>query len=382
MRASRAVPLLLCLAAVSPLPFSAPAHAETDVEACDRLASNPADPQRPAEAAGVSREDFDAEEALKTCTRALAAQPTEPRLHYQAGRAAYVLEDYATARVEFETAAKAGYKIAAAGMGILYDHGFGLPRDEEKAIDFYKAAADEIGIASHNLAIIYRDSAETPHDYAASMAYFKTAITLGYTDSLHGIGYAYENGFGVPQDWGKAMHWYRRGAAAGIGDSMNNIGWIYQNGFGVTKDAKVALDWYQKAVDAGNPDAVNNIGNLYETGDGVPQDYAKATEWYQKAVDAGNPLAMANIALFLATGKGGKTDVPAAVDLFFKSLDAGDAPSDDFNRDYVMEGNWGEPFYTALQERLAVAGTYKGKPSGVADDATRDAITAFSRQGS
>ncbi len=247
MRASRAVPLLLCLAAVAPLPFSAPAHAETDVEACDRLASNPADPQRPAEAAGVSREDFDAEEALKTCTRALAAQPTEPRLHYQAGRAAYVLEDYATARVEFETAAKAGYKIAAAGMGILYDHGFGLPRDEEKAIDFYKAAADEIGIASHNLAIIYRDSAETPHDYAASMAYFKTAITLGYTDSLHGIGYAYENGFGVPQDWGKAMHWYRRGAAAGIGDSMNNIGWIYQNGFGVTKDAKVALDWYQKA---------------------------------------------------------------------------------------------------------------------------------------
>ncbi len=93
----------------------------------------------------------------------------------------------------------------------------------------------------------------------------------------------------------------------------------------------------------------------------MPQDLAKASEWYQKAADAGNPLAMANIAFFLATGKAGKTDVPGAVDMFFKSLSAGDAPSDDFNRDYVMAGDWGEAFYTALQESLAAAGTYHGR---------------------
>ncbi len=126
----------------------------------------------------MARSDFDAAAALKACGPAVKAAPTVARLHYQLGRAAYVLEDYATARAEFQIAADGGYKIAAASLGILYDHGFGVPRDEQKAIEFYKTAADEIGVAAHNLAILYRDSAETPHDYDASLTSFKTAVTL------------------------------------------------------------------------------------------------------------------------------------------------------------------------------------------------------------
>lgn len=179
--------------------------------------------------------------------------------------------------------------------------GDGVPKDEKKAFNLMKAAADR-----------------------------------GHADAIGGVGYFYNTGLVVDKDEKVAVEWFRKGAEKGSAKAQLNLGkmliknrttsivtsdgensyeksriegleWIKKSAnsglpegalaygstlyFGdhdVVKDFDKAFLYLKTAAEGGLPVAQNLLGNMYELGIGVQQDNAQATQWFRKAAIQGN----------------------------------------------------------------------------------------------
>ncbi len=116
---------------------------------------------------------------------------------FQAGLEAADRGDYHTAVKEFQLSAEWGDVKARYNLGVMYQLGLGVPKDDQEAIRWYRLAAEQ-GDAS---------------------AQFK-------------LGVMYDKGRGVPQDYQEAVRWYRRAAEQGNAGAQNNLGFMYGNAQG------------------------------------------------------------------------------------------------------------------------------------------------------
>ena len=115
----------------------------------------------------------------------------------------------------FKWAEKAADQGNTDGMWILalaYEHGRGVEKNIEKAVDYYKRGAD-----------------------------------LGHAASQHSLGCYYARGDFLEQDNQKAFELFQKAADQGYGLAMQALGRCYQFGTGCTGNMKTALEWYTKA---------------------------------------------------------------------------------------------------------------------------------------
>ncbi len=175
----------------------------------------------------------------------------------QEGLNAYRSKNYNVALKELTPPAEGGNATAQFTLGVLYDAGLGVPRDFEKAVNWYRKAAKQ-----------------------------------GSVEAQHNLGVMYDLGKGVPQSYSMAAEWYRQAANQGFVESQNSLGMMYELGQGVPQDYKQAVEWYRKAAARGNTESQHSLGMMYELGQGVPQDYKAAAEWYAKAGDKKNLAAV------------------------------------------------------------------------------------------
>ena len=161
--------------------------------------------------------------------------------------------------------------------------------DREASIDALKAEAmNQTGDQYYNGYGVARDD-------EIALEWYRQAAALGNAEAMNNIGNCYYHGRGVEPDYGKALEWFQKAADLGNDKAMCDVGVMYANGEGVEQDYEEALNWYQKAADLGNAVAMNNLGVIYEYGQGVEQDYEEALNWYQKAVDSGSQKAQENL---------------------------------------------------------------------------------------
>jgi len=112
------------------------------VAACDAAAAHPDDAQKPEGIEGLSGEAMRPSQAVAACETALAAEPENPRILYQLGRALAEDQRPENAIPYLEEAAEAGYAIAAETLGRLHAEGSGnLEQDMEAAGRWYERAA-------------------------------------------------------------------------------------------------------------------------------------------------------------------------------------------------------------------------------------------------
>ena len=113
--------------------FSAnnPAHAQSaDLVLCDRLAADPADPDKPADVKGVaSVAPADVATAIKFCKQASGAR----RAMYQLCRAYAADRQSAEAIGAWRKAADKGSTSAMVELGVAYATGAGIAKDEAAA---------------------------------------------------------------------------------------------------------------------------------------------------------------------------------------------------------------------------------------------------------
>lgn len=131
------------------------------------------------------------------------------------GVAAYRSKNYAEAFYQFRISAEQeGHALAQSNLGVMYANGEGVPKDYQKAMFWYRKAAEQ-----------------------------------GNAEGQHGVGLMYILGMGVAQSWTEALPWLRKAADQGFAASQYNLGVMYEYAQGVPANLDLAENWYRKAAD-------------------------------------------------------------------------------------------------------------------------------------
>lgn len=244
------------------------------------------------------------------------ASPTDFIAAYQA----FLEGDYAAAHRLWQRLAERGDIDAAFNLATLYDNGYGVTADLEKAAALYRRAADKkVAAAEVALSRIARAApppttpgASTDPNANPAVKSLRKAAENGGAEAQFALAVAYDRGLGVIQNYSTAAAWYRRAADQGLAAAQYNLATLYDEGLGVQNDMQQAIAWYRRAAEAGSPLAANNLGYHHEFGIGVEQSDALALAWYRKAAEAGLDTAANNLGVLLQLGRGAPRDYAEA----------------------------------------------------------------------
>src|ERR1035441_7477378 len=247
-----------------------------------------------------------------------------------------------TTRAHAETSAKEFLSQADE-----YRVGSGVVRDEGKAAELYRKAADMgnaeaqtrfgealfdgRGVARYpagsrawlekaarqgnaraecDLGVMLTSGLDIAQDRANGLRYLQAAARLGdgYADDY--LGQLAESGStGDPSSSEAYMH-YLKASEMGSAWGAYNVARMHERGIGVYKNPSEALRWYMKVASMLGPALLDQwsdlrseagaitganfqIGDMYADGNGVPKDTSEAERWYQRGVDMASAGARA-----------------------------------------------------------------------------------------
>lgn len=122
------------------------------------------------------------------------------------GIAAYQANNMPLAYKEFRAAAEEGHADSQFNVGLMFEQGIGVGKDEKEAIVWYRKSAEQGNVlAQYNLAVLY------------------------------------ENGRGTEVDFAQANEWYRKASEQGDPFAIGNLGMLYLRGQGVKENAIAGL---------------------------------------------------------------------------------------------------------------------------------------------
>ena len=223
-----------------------------DLVLCDRLAADPADPDKPGDVKGTPDvAPADVATAIKYCK---TAGNSSRRAMYQLGRAYAANRQMPEAMAAWRRAADKGSTSAMVELGVVYGTGAGVARDEDQARKLFERAAQSgnpRGVS--NLA------------------------------ALSGSG-------GAPSDPVRARELLGK-AAETHPEAQYQLGLMLANGTGGTQDDAAARTLFEKAAAKNHPGALEEMGEFTEAGRGGPKDKTAAKSYYERAAALGDENA-------------------------------------------------------------------------------------------
>lgn len=168
-----------------------------------------------------------------------------------------VEKDDKEARKWYEAAAAQGNVTAQYMTGRLYAAlSYNVP-----AVKWYtKAAEQECPEAQYELGVCYETGDGVGKDEAKAAELYRKAAVQGYAEAQKKLGDCYTHGTGVAKDLKQAFECYSKAAKQGNARAQNNLGVCYMKGNGVTKDLVQAAEWYERAAEQGLAQAQCNLG--------------------------------------------------------------------------------------------------------------------------
>ena len=135
---------------------------------------------------------------------------------------AYKTDNYTQALEELRPLAEKGDAAAQNSLGVMYEQGKGVPRNQKKAVFWYRKAADQgLDTAQYNL---YRwHIGGEGKDYKKAAAWCRKAAEQGHAGCLTSLGVIYNDGLGVPPDRVLAHMLYTLGDALGDDWARGNL---------------------------------------------------------------------------------------------------------------------------------------------------------------
>ena len=160
--------------------------------------------------------------------------------------AAYQKGDYATALRLLRPLAAQGDAAAQYNLGLMYDEGRGVTRDDAQAVNWYRKAADQ-----------------------------------GDANAQNNLGFMYAEGRGVAQDYTQSADWFRKATEKDLAVAQYNLGLMYNKGQGVAQDYVLAYMWINLAAARMPPGGENTRENAVKARDGIaakmtPEQIAEA----------------------------------------------------------------------------------------------------------
>jgi TPR repeat protein len=222
-----------------------------DLVLCDRVAADPADPDKPVDVQGaavIARSDIAT--AIKFCRVAAAASR---RALYQLGRAYAANQQTPEAIGAYRKAADKGSTSAMVELGVLLGTGSGVARDLAQARQLFERAAEAgnpRGVT--NLAAL---SGGTPSDPIEARAMLSKAAEANSAEAQYRLGMMFAEGAGGPKDDVAARALFEKAAAQNHPEALEWLGAFAQLGRGGPQDLNAAKAYYAKAAALGNENA-------------------------------------------------------------------------------------------------------------------------------
>jgi TPR repeat protein len=255
MKLSRALFLRatgICLAAIALAAAPSWAHAQSaDLVLCDRLAADPADPDKPADVKGTA--DVAASDIATGIKFCRTASGSSRRALYQLGRAYAANRQMPEAVAAWRKAADKGSTSAMVELGVLYGTGAGVVRDEAQARKLFERAAqagNPRGIT--NLAALGGGAASSDPARARELL-ARSAETSA--EAQYQLGLMMAEGTGGPKDDAAARKLFEKAAAQNHPGALERMGAFAQQGRGGPKDSAAAKAYYERAAALGDEDA-------------------------------------------------------------------------------------------------------------------------------
>jgi len=244
---------VLAMTTAAMLVSPSPARAQSaDLVLCDRLAADPADPDKPADIKGTPDvAPADVATAIKYCR---TAGNSSRRALYELGRAYAANQQMPEAMAAWRKAADKGSTSAMVELGVLYGTGAGVPKDEDQARKLFERAAQ----------------AGNPR---------------GITNLA-----ALSGGAGAPSDPAKARELLGKAAETNP-EAQYQLGLMLANGTGGAQDDNGARSLFEKAAAQNHPAALEEMGEFSEQGRGGPKDKTAAKAYYERAAALGDENA-------------------------------------------------------------------------------------------
>ena len=222
-----------------------------DLVLCDRLAADPADPDKPADVRGVTDvAPSDVATAIKFCRQAGAGSR---RALYELGRAYAANRQTPEAIAAWRKAADKGSTSAMVELGVLYGTGAGVAKDEAQARKLFERAAqagNPRGIS--NLAALGGGGAAA--DPVRSRELLAKAAETN-PEAQYQLGMMLAEGTGGEKDDVRARALFEKAAAQNHPGALERMGAFAQEGRGGPKDKDAAKSYYQRAAALGDENA-------------------------------------------------------------------------------------------------------------------------------
>jgi TPR repeat protein len=247
---------------VAPLHSSARAQS-ADLVLCDRLAADPADPDKPADVKGAPEiAPSDVATAIKYCKTASAAPKLPPaasrRALYQLGRAYAAGQQMPDAIGAWRKAADKGSTSAMVELGVLLATGEGVAKDEGQARVLFERAAEAgnpRGATNMMALAALSGSSAAPSDPVKARALLARAAETSSAEAQYQLGLMTADGVGGPKDDAAARALFEKAAAQNHAGALERMGAFAQLGRGGPKDAGAAKAYYERAAALGNEEA-------------------------------------------------------------------------------------------------------------------------------
>lgn len=240
-------------------------------------------------------------------------------------------------------------------LGLMYERGWGVTQNAEKAIAWYQVAA-ELGEERANMALA--KLLETL-DVQAAIGAYRRAAAAGNSSASFALGRLLSSGSGSVKDsldgflsYAQSAHLgnaaglvtlgsllagmtdhfaleaFARAANMGVAEAQFRLGQYLFEGKGVEKDASQAAAWFEKAAVQGHVQAQSSLGVMYLRGHGVAKEAKSALHWFQQAAEQGDAKAQWNLgSMYASGGPDGKKDQKLAFVWCQRAADQDFAPA-------------------------------------------------------
>ena len=190
----------------------------------------------------------------------LTLLPMAVNAGFAEGSSALDKKDYATALREFRAAAIKGDAKAQYNLGYMFEFGQGVTQDTGEAMKWYRLAADQ-GLANAQYAIGLLFDTQgmpglpdsvmevlksakvefgVPKDYEKAMYWYRLAAEQGFAPAESNLGTMFAKGHGVAVNYPEAVRWFRLAAEKGYALGLQNLAACYLKGYGVAPNKIVA----------------------------------------------------------------------------------------------------------------------------------------------
>ncbi len=190
------------------------------------------------------------------------------------------------------------YAIAAASqnylpaIGICYDFGYGVPKNQDNALEMQMAAhrsGDVMGTLHAAFEYMARD------DYKTACDFLMIGCDAGDLDCISQLAHCYKFGMGVGMDRKRGFELMQIAAKKGDVDAYCRLGCSYYNGEGTAANSMAGFHWHWRAAQQNHSVSQFRLAVAYFKGLAEPEgviDVEAGFKWLRKSAANGKRQAM------------------------------------------------------------------------------------------